>query len=502
MNPLAVVLLLAVPLPAAQPAPKLPADKDGKIDYEAALHDRLGAGITPEKNANVLLWKAFGPTPEGGPGMPAEFYRRMGIEEPPKQGNYFVGLTAFARDHLKLDPGDASPFYDQQGWASKRPWKVTDYPQIAEWLKLNEKPLALVIEATRRPEYYNPIVGRSPDNKPTMLMGALLPNVQKCRELAAALTARAMLRTEEGKLDDAWQDLLACHRLGRYVARGGTLIEALVGIAIDAVAANADLAYLERAKLTSKQVLERLKDLQALPPMPPMADKIDVGERFMGLDTVRFLGRGGDMGGPGAKKLSAEDLKALAAIDWDGIARDCNKWYDRMVAALRIKDRAEREKELDKVEKELAELAKDAKGQEDLILKLARGGDPGKLVGKKIGDVLMSLLAPAIRKVQQAFDRSEQVQRNLFVAFALAAYQRDEGRYPAKLADLAPKYLAAVPGDVFSGKELIYKPQGNGYLFYSIGANGKDDGGRWVDDDPPGDDPGVRMPLPELKGKK
>jgi hypothetical protein len=30
---------------------------------------------------------------------------------------------------------------------------------------------------------------------------------------------------------------------------------------------------------------------------------------------------------------------------------------------------------------------------------------------------------------------------------------------------------------------------------------GKDDGGRWVDD-PPGDDPGVRMPRPELKGKK
>jgi hypothetical protein len=39
-------------------------------------------------------------------------------------------------------------------------------------------------------------------------------------------------------------------------------------------------------------------------------------------------------------------------------------------------------------------------------------------------------------------------------------------------------------------------------LFYSVGANGIDDGGRWLDDDPPGDDPGVRMPLPELKPKK
>ena len=61
----------------------------------------------------------------------------------------------------------------------------------------------------------------------------------------------------------------------------------------------------------------------------------------------------------------------------------------------------------------------------------------------------------------------------------------DNGRYPAKLDDLAPKYLATVPGDVFSGKPLIYKPTEKGYLFYSVGPNGKDEEGRWYDDDPP-----------------
>ena len=81
----------------------------------------------------------------------------------------------------------------------------------------------------------------------------------------------------------------------------------------------------------------------------------------------------------------------------------------------------------------------------------------------------------------------------------MAAYHADQGRYPAKLDDLAPNYLAAIPGDIFSGKPLIYKPTEKGYLFYSIGQNGKDDGGRWYDDDPPGDDPNVKMPLPEKK---
>ena len=96
---------------------------------------------------------------------------------------------------------------------------------------------------------------------------------------------------------------------------------------------------------------------------------------------------------------------------------------------------------------------------------------------------------PAVRKVQSAYDRAEQLDRNLRVAFAMAAYHADNGKYPAKLDDLAPKYLAKVPDDVFSGKALIYKPGENGFLVYSVGVNGQDDGGRWIDDEPRYGDP-------------
>ena len=71
---LIVSLLLLLPAADAEPAPKLPLgkdttyvtgplDKDGYIDYEAALNDRLGKNITSETNANVLIWKTLGPTP-------------------------------------------------------------------------------------------------------------------------------------------------------------------------------------------------------------------------------------------------------------------------------------------------------------------------------------------------------------------------------------------------------------------------------------------------------
>jgi hypothetical protein len=514
-----LILLGSVLAAGGEPAPKLPLgkdttyvtgplDKDGYINYEAALNDRLGKGVVPEKNANVLIWKALGPTPEGGKRMPAEFFKRLGMEEPPKDGAYFIALRHFVRDQLKLTPDKFDAINDELSRAAQRPWAAKDYPNIAAWLEANEKPLAVVVEATRRPDFFNPIVTYWIDEKPGSLIGALLPSAQRCRELAVALSARAMLRLEERKIDEAWQDLLACHRLGRLVSRGGTLIEGLIGLSIDINAGRPDLAYLERADLTDKQIQDRLQDMQSLPAMSPMADKMDLGERFMYLDSVRLV-RCGGMGmlevlsdADAYKKPDAEVEKALAMIDWTPALRDGNHMFDRMVAAMRLKDRADREKEFDKIEDSLKRMKIEAQEPAHLAsLISAVVNAPDKAAGKEIGHILIALLMPAAAKVQNAYDRDEQVQRNVQIAFAVAAYHRDHGGYPSKLDELAPKYLANVPNDLFSGKALIYRPTEKGYLFYSVGVNGKDDGGRSFNDDPAGDDLPVAMPLPELKAK-
>jgi hypothetical protein len=120
------------------------------------------------------------------------------------------------------------------------------------------------------------------------LISAQIAGVQSCRSVASALTARAMLRVSEKRYDDAWQDLLACHRLGRLVGRGGTVIESLVGIAVDHVAANADVAFLHTAKVDAKKLEACRRDLQDLPPLPSIADKLDLTERFLALEDGEF----------------------------------------------------------------------------------------------------------------------------------------------------------------------------------------------------------------------
>jgi hypothetical protein len=482
-----------------------PLRKDGFIDYVAALNERLSKGVTPENNAVVLIWKALGPRPEGV-AMPPEFFKWLGYQ-PPERGDYFTTdlyehLKEHFRKHFKeQDPTRQEKLVDSLcDRVAKRPWTAKQYPLVADWLKANTKPLALVVEGTKRPRYFSPLVPKGDDG----LIGALVSGVQKCRGLANALVVRAMLHIGEGRYDEAWQDLLACHRLGRLIPQGATLIEELVGIAIDSIASEGDLAYLDRVKPTAQQIRDRLRDLRQLPPMPSVADKVDLGERFMFLDCVMMVARGGPQvlegfaGGKRPRPLTARQKESLDRIDWDPALRNGNVWYDRMVAAMRLKSRTAREKALAEVERDVRKLK--ARTKPEVLAQAVLGEGPSpKAIGEAIGNIMISLLLPAVTRVQQAGDRTEQVHRNLEVAFALAAYRADHGRYPMKLEALAPKYLPEIPQDMFSGKALIYRPSEKGYLLYSVGVNGQDEQGRSYDDDPPGDDLVVRMPLPPLR---
>ena len=483
-----------------------PLDKHGYVDYVTVLNERLRKDITPEKNANVLIWQALGPRPEGGNGMPPEYFQWLGIEPPPDAGDYLISYSNYLKEHLKIGDGEKrNELSDRMRRAAKWPWTAKDEPELADWLKRSERQLAMVVEATRRPEYYNPLVPTRTEDWSAGLLESRLPNVQRCREIAAALASRAMLLVTEGKVDEAWKDLLACHRLGRLLGRGGSLIEMLVGIAIDKVASEADIVFLDRAALTSKQILGHLQDLQNLPSMPAVGDKIDLPERFTLLDTMMLVAR---QGTPYLEGLSGSTSRPRVtgfkarmftqSIDWDPAFRNAKRWYDRIAAASRNPDRATRESESAAIEGDLRAL-KAQVTQTGIIEKSFMGK---KDRGEMIGNILIALMIPAFQKVQGAADRCEQTQRNLYLAFALAAYQRDRGRFPAQLDDLAPKYLDKIPDDLFSGKPLIYRLEDKGYLLYSVGLNGKDDGGRGYDDDPPADDLNVRIPVPEPRNKK
>ncbi len=473
-----------------------PVDKNGYMDYLQALNERLGKGVTPETNANVLIWQALGPTPDGHKRMPAKFFELMGMEEPPPTGGtYFIGLNRFVRERLGLpDFEPPERFEAKLSAAARHPWSAEDYPRIDKWLKANEKPLALVVEASKRSDYFSPVVDSS-------ILVSFDPAQSQCRVLSTALASRAMLKVSDGKYDEAWQDLLACHRLARLLGRSSPYMWRVVGISIDNIAANTDVALLERGDLSSDFIQACARDLHALAPMPSMSDCVDVGERFQFLCELMMVARHGlwyvrMLAGNRANNLKDEPAEN---INWDPALRMANQWFDRVVAAMREKDRPTRQRRFDQIAKEVKELKarfrsdgeKEAFGMASLDL------DTPEAKGKICGELLFGLIYPPIAKYQIAADRADQQERNLHLAFALAAYRSDHKAYPKSLDALVPKYMEKVPVDLFTGKPLIYRPTEKGYLLYSLGPNGKDDAGRGKDDTPKGDDIAVLMPVPK-----
>jgi hypothetical protein len=65
------------------------------------------------------------------------------------------------------------------------------------------------------------------------------------------------------------------------------------------------------------------------------------------------------------------------------------------------------------------------------------------------------------------------------VAVAIERFRIKTGRTPGALAELTPAYLDAIPLDPFGTQPLRYLANGAGYSVYSVGMNGKDDGGNF-----------------------
>jgi len=95
--------------------------------------------------------------------------------------------------------------------------------------------------------------------------------------------------------------------------------------------------------------------------------------------------------------------------------------------------------------------------------------------GNLVGEVMFAMTVPA---VQSVVSKKCQLNNDLEVTatlLALRAYQQKHGRLPEQLEMLVPEFLDAAPQDEFDGKPLRYDSARK--LLYSVGADGKDDGG-------------------------
>ena len=500
-----------------------PLNADGTVNYVAHLNATYGKGVTPKNNAMVLLVRAIGPEPWQHKTQ-AKALKMIGIAMPPPKGDYFVTMDQYAeslpenvppvmtpaqkkaakrRKELarKMTAGELSEAElaelmalpspprgitdkaeEQKASAMERPWSSKKFPIVAGWLKANAKPLALMVAASKRPRLYLPMVSRS---DPPSVVDTPSKPLSELLGAAKALSARAMWRLESGDRAGAWADIMALRRLGRLFASGPTLIDQLVGLTVDALGCECSLVYITHRKLPPERLRACLADMRAMRPLPNVNDAI-ANERFMVLDVVMLLARGqgitGLMGnGNGIGQVLAKAI-TKRLFDWDEMLRTFNHWHDRLGKALGEKNFRKRRELCEKLDGDFQKLAAKTRSQSSglglakLIAKAAVGLNSESLT-KRTTELLVAMLMPSLGRLVDMYDTTVTRGQLVHVASALAFHEAQRGMFPKALADLAPKYLKAVPTDRFSGKPLVYKRQGKGCIVYSLGENLKDDGG-------------------------
>ena len=94
-----------------------------------------------------------------------------------------------------------------------------------------------------------------------------------------------------------------------------------------------------------------------------------------------------------------------------------------------------------------------------------------------VTQMLIRIATPSFLQTLDQDDRAKITCDLEMLALALACFHQEQGRWPGELKDLCPGLLKAIPADRFSDKPLIYRPNEDGYLLYSVGRNRRDDGG-------------------------
>lgn len=463
-----------------------PLRKDGRVDYIAALNRRYGRGVTAGNNAAVLFWRAVGPgaIPQG---VRAKLFTGLEMKPLPEKGSYFVplsALTAGLQGRAKRQ-AEADLQFDFDA-ALERPWKTFQYPEVAKWLASNAAPLKLLVKAAERPQFFTPLV--SPRKSGASLsdtLGVLIATSSRARTTTRMLLVRANRSLADGQPRDAMRDLLAAHRWARLIDRQPFLIGGMSAPSIEKAAGRGDWILADSKHLTAADALAYRKQLEKLGPLWRLPEKFGFSERCFTLDGMASLSRrGGAAVADALPADSARKLKALLkdkdaprlgrVIDWNAVAERVNRRFDGIAGVAAMTDLRARRIAARKFAAALG-------SEESCAQRFVRALKQKPADRARVADALADSLVHAdVEMLPATLDTHAHTQVRFDLArvmFALAAYRRDHGAYPGKLTALGPQYLPRAVPDRFTGKPLQYALRKRGYVLYSVGANGRDDGG-------------------------
>jgi len=404
--------------------------------------------------------------------------------EPKITTNYIVELNRMVRP--SADEGlNAAPLYNEAAEVfTKIPEELDEVIRgdreptadervlVEEWLEGNAESFELAAAGSKKPYYWRTYANKQNTGE---MLSVLLPNMPEFRDMARGLCTRVRFRAEQGRYREAFDDMEVCYRMGRHLKGGATVIEQLVGIAMEAVA----------VKNLRGMLSAYSPDAETLGSFQERLEKMTAGESFaMNFEGEKLclydeIQRSFTEDRFGGGHLYIKRIGAVGrSLDADEDLIEVFLRKEHLIGAFHVlfthPNKAETRETCEEFYRFIGAAAKKTP---------ARLRAEGIEVDEKAmeivkGNVLLQLLAPALGKASRISHRQRVDAEATAAIIGILRYGKDKGAYPENWeAPVSGGYLKEVPLDPFSDKPLVYRRTEDGFTLYSVSEDFEDDGG-------------------------
>jgi hypothetical protein len=332
-------------------------------------------------------------------------------------------------------------------------WSPTTWALVEAYVQTNSLASAKVQEALQLSRFRFPVdLSYGPDSQ--------LPHLGALKELARIAAFQTALGVQGGSAEEWPKHVELQLKLAGTLDDEPILISHLVRNAIIRIAVQATERSLNRVT-PSEDACRRLQSAFTHAGETNLLPSALVGERAMMIPVFR---------------LSWKEIQSSSQGDEPGTqARKPQRYSGKPATFLWLTGFLERDLDFFLVTMEkcisLAELPLPAR------LSLTNYFEAAREIAERRTYIMSSMLLPSLSRVVVR-DASNQALIELATsALAVERFRLAEGRLPTNLKELTSRFFDTVPIDPFDGNPVRYRRLPNGYLVYSVDADGHDDGG-------------------------
>jgi len=316
----------------------------------------------------------------------------------------------------------------------------------------------LADEAPKRPQaMFTPAL--SERELPDMLFTLSMAHYNGAQALARMLMLRARAAVDAKNGGEAARSIIAASRVARACDQEPLLISLLVGIAADAQALEALWLGL-RERVFAEAELRQLQEAFTGNDATKALLQAMRGELVVGVDAVEHAQESGEnilsgLANEGSGRgAHLQHLPDGIFNHWKSVIGEVEMRY--LILPLK--------QDIPAALRAAAALEQEIEGKRSLM-------HPDWIMAQ--------MMVPAVSQVSLSAWLSATRKQQALAAIALERFFAKHGSYPAKLDELVPEFLPAVPVDVCDGKPLRYRRTEIGrFMLWSVGVDGKDDEGK------------------------